>query len=182
MKAFITEAWRHREGIDPDFDILRAEVTGMRNNCASRTACIAAAVLVVALGGVLGATQATQPAPRRPADTKRAIPVKNHVPTGAAEFKGAVIKLEVIDAVDVRRSGGGWRTTIAVRFKNPRSDRVRCSLRVYFDGESFATIENIDLPDGETDLTVIGAYGGEGKRAGQLSKLTATASNIRIGG
>lgn len=135
-----------------------------------------------ACASAMGLQQATQPTPPKGADTKRAIPVKNTVPAGAAEFKGAVIKLEVIEALDVRRSDGTWRTGVAVRFKNVRGDRLRCTLKIYFDDKAFDTIQNIDLPAGETDLTAISAYGGEGKRAGQLSKFTATASDIRIGG
>lgn len=135
-----------------------------------------------ACASAMAIQQATQPAPPPPTGgTKRAIPVENVVPKGAAEFKGKVITLEVIEALDVRRSDGGWRTRLAVRYKNVRGERLRCRLEVSFDGKQFDAIEFIDLPAGETDLTVISQSGGDGKRASQLSKFTAEASSIRIG-
>jgi hypothetical protein len=146
-----------------------------------RPALAAAIVLVFAACGVLGATQATQPAPQKPADTRRAVEVTNVVPAGASPIHGAVVKVEVIEAVDIR-SGNSWRTKIAVRIRNARGDRVRCSLRLYYDGKPFDAPGTVDLLQGGVDLDIYAEYGGDGKRAGQLSKLTAEASGIRIGG
>lgn len=146
-------------------------------------------LLACVAASILSGMQATQPSastqsgtPPPTAGTRRLIPVTNVVPTGAAEFKGTIIRLEVIEAIDARRgSDGRWRTRIALRVKNPRNERVRCTIAVYFDGELFDTLNSVDLPAGETDLALIQKDGGDGKRASQLAKLTAEARSIRVG-
>ena len=77
--------------------------------------------------------------------------------------------------------GTNWRFKVAVRIRSTHRERVQCSLRLLFDGESMGQPWPIDLRPGQSDLVVFGCYCGQGKGASQLTKLTAEATDIRIG-
>jgi hypothetical protein len=109
---------------------------------------------------------------------RRVVPVFNAVPKGASPIKGDVVRVEVIDAVDLKNSS--WELKVAVRVRSTRKDRVRGSLKLEFDGKQMDQPRKIDLPDGQSDLLIFGIYAGEGKGSGQLSKLSAELRDIRI--
>ena len=112
---------------------------------------------------------------------RRVVPVTNVVQTGAQPIKGDVVKVEVIDAVDLTPSKSPSQFKVAVRVRSARAARVRCSLKLMFDGDAMGQPSSIDLLSGQSDLLVFSCYCGEGKGADQLAKLTAEASNIRLG-
>lgn len=89
------------------------------------------------------------------------------------------MKVEVLDAVDLK--GSSSQLKVAVRIRNARGMRVRCALKMEFDGKQMGQPWHVDLPDGQSDLVVFGCYCGEGKGADQLSKLKAEALDIRLG-
>jgi hypothetical protein len=137
----------------------------------------AMATAAAATGSAFAASQASQPSRE---SAKRVVPVKNIVPNGAQPIHGNLLKVEVIDAVDIT-GGSNWRLKVAVRIRNTRKERVRCSLTMLFDGKSMGQPWPLDIPEGQADLTIFAGYGGDGRRSQQLSKLTAQASNIQIG-
>jgi hypothetical protein len=110
------------------------------------------------------------------------VPVTNVVPKGAQPIHGQVIRIEVIDAVDLQTDTGNWRLKVAVRIRNMRDDRVKCSIRMLFDGEVMEQGWTVEIRKDQTDLALFVAYVGDGKGASQLAKLTAEARDIRIGG
>jgi hypothetical protein len=148
----------------------------MNRRQALHSAAIATAAAVT--GKALAAPQTSQSGKE---STKRVVPVKNVVPNGAQPIHGNVLKVEVIDAVDIT-GGSSTIFRVAVRIRNTRKDRIRCSLAMFFDGDKLGQGQNIDLPEGQVDLWIFGTYGGDGRRSQQLAKLTAEARDIRIGG
>jgi hypothetical protein len=114
-----------------------------------------------------------------PQKGRRIVPVTNVVPTGAQPINGDVVKVEVLDAVDLK--GANWQLKVAIRIRSARGMRVRCALKLEFDGTAMGQPWQVDLPSGQSDLTVFSCYCGDQKAADHLSKLTAEASNIRLG-
>lgn len=112
---------------------------------------------------------------------RRVVPVTNVVPKGAAPFNGDIVKVEVIEAVDIVPAKGPKKLKVAVQIRNSRGDRVRCSLKMMFDGKMMGQADSVDLPKDQSDLTIFSCYCGDGKRADHLDKLTAEASDIKIG-
>jgi hypothetical protein len=137
------------------------------------------ALLIVAGAVALGVGPANAP----PKEGRRVVLVTNIVQKGAQPIHGAVIKVEVIDAVDIK--GTHWQLKVAVRIRNARGgagDRVRCDLAMSFDGKPMDYSScPIDIPATQSDLAIFRITAGDGKAASQLSKLTAEARNIRIG-
>jgi hypothetical protein len=131
------------------------------------------------LAAIIWSSLAFAPAPPANVPTRRSVPVTNLVPKGAQPINGTVLKVEVIEAVDINRTS--WQLKIALRLNSPRDERVRCSLTTMFDGKPMAGAFEVDIPKDQTDITVVSGHIGDGKGASQLSKLTAEASNIRIG-
>src|SRR5688500_5991842 len=100
------------------------------HSAAMATAAIATAGAAAATGGALAAPQTSQPAKE---SIRRAVPVKNDVPNGAQPIHGNLFKVEVIDAVDIT-GGSSTIFRVAVRIRNTRKERIRCSLALFFDG------------------------------------------------